>query len=105
MSNRKYDTEAYRTDCKHCGLRAAKSDLVRILYKAGRYAGERTMAYLCRDCMAWLADELNVTMPDMDAVKGYGRGTGEGERTSWLRALEAGADLAEIQERLYKEGT
>lgn len=67
-----YDTGKFRGYCVRCGMGAPKRDLDRVLCKNGRYGTPKTMAYLCRDCMSWLADTLGVELPDMEAVERRG---------------------------------
>lgn len=107
MSGNCYSTGAYSERCAHCGKEMAKKDLDRIICKAGRNGSPKTVAYFCRDCMSWMADVLGVELPDMDVVKRWGKPTDKDLKSgpSWLHELEAGTDLAAIQERLYKEGS
>lgn len=72
MSYYNYDTGAFRGYCVRCGKAARKRDLDRVLCRNGSYGTPKTMAYLCRDCMSWLADTLGVELPDMEAVQHRG---------------------------------
>lgn len=67
-----YDTGAFRGYCVRCGTAAPKRELDRVLVKNGRYGNPKTMAYLCRPCMAWLADTIGVELPDLDKIESRG---------------------------------
>lgn len=69
MSGYNYDTGAFRGYCVLCGDGHRKRDLDRVLCKNGNYGTPKTMAYVCRPCMASVADFLGVELPDMDATE------------------------------------
>ena len=71
MSYYNYDTGQFRGYCVRCGSGGRKSEFVHLLIRNGSYGPTKTMAYLCRDCAASLADQLGVELP---ALGGDGDG-------------------------------
>ena len=59
--------EYYRGECALCGGLFTARDLDKIYVRRGTYGRITTVASLCRNCTARLADYLGRELPDLDA--------------------------------------
>ena len=59
--------EDYRNDCALCGQTFTARDLDKVYVRRGTYGRLVTIACLCQNCTARLADYLGHELPDLDA--------------------------------------
>lgn len=59
--------EYYRSCCALCGRGFTARDLDKVYVRRGTYGRLVTMACLCQNCTARMADYLCIELPDLDA--------------------------------------
>lgn len=56
----------YLRSCAMCHAVGPSRDAVHLLMRRGPYGTPKRFAYLCEDCVAILADQLETPVPDLD---------------------------------------
>lgn len=59
----------YARACNRCHAIAPARDLIHLLMRKYPYGSTKRIAYLCEDCAATMADELEAPIPDLDEVR------------------------------------